>query len=195
MLACSNQVKLYLRQRISGTLNFVHTRRRDSIFCIKWRQDLVIFGQEKNKVVCRLDFWIFLKHQNDSKFEVTAYGKYMHQLIEVFQKIWEQFFHYFCITYIIFNTGLIRRVAWSVIVHRILLDVARPRKGSTCMINLTFISDLSIHCDFYELLSPNTKSGEFEKVNNYTGNPIYRISIVFPYIFIEIGKNTKIIYF
>lgn len=86
MLACSNQVKLYLRQRISGTLNFVHTRRRDSIFCIKWRQDLVIFGQEKNKVVCRLDFWIFLKHQNDSKFEVTAYGKYMHQLIEVFSE-------------------------------------------------------------------------------------------------------------
>lgn len=83
MLACSNQVKLYLRQRI---LNFVHTRRRDSIFCIKWRQDLVIFGQEKNKVVCRLDFWIFLKHQNDSKFEVTAYGKYMHQLIEVFSE-------------------------------------------------------------------------------------------------------------
>lgn len=86
MLACSNQVKLYLRQRISGTLNFVHTRRRDSIFCIKWRQDLVIFGQEKNKVVCRLDFQIFLKHQNDSKFEVTAYGKYMHQLIEVFSE-------------------------------------------------------------------------------------------------------------
>lgn len=86
MLACSNQVKLYLRQRISGTLNCVHTRRRDSIFCIKWRQDLVIFGQEKNKVVCRLDFQIFLKHQNDSKFEVTAYGKYMHQLIEVFSE-------------------------------------------------------------------------------------------------------------
>lgn len=113
--------------------------------------------------------------------------------LKYFQKIWEQFFHYFCIAYIIFNTGLIRRVAWSVVVHRILLDVARPRKGS--MINSTFISDLSIHCDFYELLSPNTKSGEFEKVNSYTGNPIYRISIVFPYIFIEIGKNTKIIYF
>lgn len=113
--------------------------------------------------------------------------------LKYFQKIWEQFFHYFCIAYIIFSTGLIRRVAWSVVVHRILLDVARPRKGSK--INSTFISDLSIHCDFYELLSPNTKSGEFEKVNSYTGNPIYRISIVFPYIFIEIGKNTKIIYF
>lgn len=113
--------------------------------------------------------------------------------LKYFQKIWEQFFHYFCIAYIIFSTSLIRRVTWSVIVHRILLDVARPRKGS--MINSTFISDLFIHCDFYELLSPNTKSGEFEKVNNYTGNPIYRISIVFPYIFIEIGKNTKIIYF
>lgn len=113
--------------------------------------------------------------------------------LKYFQKIWEQFFHYFCIAYIIFSTGLIRRVAWSVIVHHILLDVARPRKGS--MINSTFISDLSVHSDFYELLSPNTKSGEFEKVNNYTGNPIYRISIVFPYIFIEIGKNTKIIYF
>lgn len=95
MLACSNQVKLYLRQRISGTLNFVHTRRRDSIFCIKWRQDLVIFGQEKNKVVCRLDFWIFLKHQNDSKFEVTAYGKYMHQLIEVFSENLETIFSLF----------------------------------------------------------------------------------------------------
>lgn len=157
MLACSNQVKLYLRQRISGTLNFVHTRRRDSIFCIKWRQDLVIFGQEKNKVVCRLDFQIFLKHQNDSKFEVTAYGKYMHQLIEVFsENLGTIFFHYFCIAYIIFSTSLIRRVTWSVIVHRILLDVARPRKRS--MINSTFISDLFIHCDFYELLSPNTKS-------------------------------------
>lgn len=154
MLACSNQVKLYLRQRISGTLNFVHTRRRDSIFCIKWRQDLVIFGQEKNKVVCRLDFQIFLKHQNDSKFEVTAYGKYMHQLIEVFSEnlgtIFSLFLH--CLYHIQHQS----HQTWSVIVHRILLDVARPRKGS--MINSTFISDLFIHCDFYELLSPNTKS-------------------------------------
>lgn len=113
--------------------------------------------------------------------------------LKYFLKIWEQFFHYFCIAYIIFSTSLIRRVTWSVIVHRILLDVARPRKGS--MINSTFISDLFIHCDFYELLSPNTKSWEFEKVNSYTGNTIYRISIVFPNIFIEIGKNTKITYF
>lgn len=36
------------------------------------------FGQEKNKEVCRPDFWIFLKHHIDSKFELTAYGKYMH---------------------------------------------------------------------------------------------------------------------
>lgn len=115
--------------------------------------------------------------------------------LKYFQKIWEQFFHYFCIAYIIFSTSLIRPVTWSVIVHRILLDVARPRKGSTCMINSTFISDLFIHCDFYELLSPNTKSWEFEKVNSYTGNTIYRISIIFPNIFIEIGKNTKITYF
>lgn len=115
--------------------------------------------------------------------------------LKYFQKIWEQFFHYFCIAYIIhvFSTSLIRRVTWSVIVHRILLDVARPRKGS--MINSTFISDLFIHCDFYELLSPNTKSWEFEKVNSYTGNTIYRISIIFSNIFIEIGKNTKITYF
>lgn len=84
---------------------------------------------------------------------------------------------------------------WSVIVYCILLDVVWLRKGSICMINLIFILDLFIYCDFYEFLFLNIKFGEFEKVNNYIGNLIYRIFIVFFYIFIEIGKNMKIIYF
>lgn len=63
-------------------------------------------------------------------------------------------------------------------------------KGS--MVNSTFVSDLSIHFDFYELLSPNTKSEEFERIISYTGNPIHRMSIVFPNSFIELRKNPKI---
>lgn len=63
------------------------------------------------------------------------------------------------------------------------------------MINLIFILDLFIYCDFYEFLFLNIKFWEFEKVNSYIGNMIYRIFIIFFNIFIEIGKNMKIIYF
>lgn len=63
------------------------------------------------------------------------------------------------------------------------------------MINLIFILDLFIYCDFYEYLFLNIKFWEFEKVNSYIGNMIYRIFIIFFNIFIEIRKNMKIIYF